>query len=165
MTLRCLPELAESRPAGPRVRGLPLRINRCALAQGLYGAFVPVFMYAIFGSSPHLAVGPVAVTSLLLGKQLPKIVSGADQIEDSSDVPDELKGVQEEYNQAALQARAPVCRVDCCALPKHLRVCGQLSERCAQRCGAPLLVVCRPHARSLHRSCCGLLPASCAYCT
>jgi MFS superfamily sulfate permease-like transporter len=37
---------------------------------GLYGALVPVFVYAVFGSSRHLAVGPVAVTSLLLGNAL-----------------------------------------------------------------------------------------------
>ncbi|KAF8059692.1 SULTR2 [Scenedesmus sp. PABB004] len=34
---------------------------------GLYGAFIPVLMYSVFGSSRQLAVGPVAVTSLLIG--------------------------------------------------------------------------------------------------
>jgi len=34
---------------------------------GLYGAFLPVMVYAIFGSSRQLGVGPVAVTSLLIG--------------------------------------------------------------------------------------------------
>jgi SulP family sulfate permease len=33
---------------------------------GLYAATVPVFVYALFGSSRHLAVGPVAVVSLLV---------------------------------------------------------------------------------------------------
>lgn len=34
---------------------------------GLYGAFLPVLIYSIFGSSRQLGVGPVAVTSLLIG--------------------------------------------------------------------------------------------------
>lgn len=37
------------------------------MVYGLYGAFVPVLVYACFGSSRQLAVGPVAVTSMLLG--------------------------------------------------------------------------------------------------
>mmetsp|Transcript_17379 Transcript_17379/g.52010 ORF Transcript_17379/g.52010 Transcript_17379/m.52010 type:complete len:696 (+) Transcript_17379:162-2249(+) len=41
---------------------------------GLYGAFAPCIVYAGFGSSRQLAVGPVAVTSLLLGSGLPGIV-------------------------------------------------------------------------------------------
>jgi SulP family sulfate permease len=32
---------------------------------GLYAATVPLFLYALFGSSRHLAVGPVAIVSLL----------------------------------------------------------------------------------------------------
>ncbi|KAL4533882.1 hypothetical protein Ndes2437B_g03200 [Nannochloris sp. 'desiccata'] len=37
---------------------------------GLYGAFVPCIVYALLGSSRQLAVGPVAVTSVLLGNGL-----------------------------------------------------------------------------------------------
>lgn len=33
---------------------------------GLYGSTLPIFVYALFGSSRHLAVGPVAVVSLLV---------------------------------------------------------------------------------------------------
>jgi SulP family sulfate permease len=33
---------------------------------GLYASTIPVFVYALFGSSRHLAVGPVAVVSLLV---------------------------------------------------------------------------------------------------
>ena len=40
---------------------------------GLYGAFVPCLVYALLGNSRQLAVGPVAVTSTLLG-------SGLDQL-------------------------------------------------------------------------------------
>ncbi len=39
-------------------------------AFGLYGALMPVFVYALFGSSRELAVGPVAVTSLLTSSAL-----------------------------------------------------------------------------------------------
>ena len=40
---------------------------------GLYGAFVPTIIYAFFGSSRQLAVGPVAVTSILLANGLADI--------------------------------------------------------------------------------------------
>lgn len=40
---------------------------------GLYGAFVPCLVYAMLGSSRQLAVGPVAVTSVLLGNGLEDI--------------------------------------------------------------------------------------------
>jgi sulfate transporter 4 len=43
---------------------------------GLYGAFIPVLMYSVFGSSRQLAVGPVAVTSLLIGNGIKKVVPG-----------------------------------------------------------------------------------------
>jgi SulP family sulfate permease len=33
---------------------------------GLYTALVPCILYAIFGTSPHLAIGPVAVSALLV---------------------------------------------------------------------------------------------------
>ncbi|KXZ44585.1 hypothetical protein GPECTOR_65g203 [Gonium pectorale] len=37
---------------------------------GLYGAFIPCLVYSLVGSSRQLAVGPVAVTSLLIGTKL-----------------------------------------------------------------------------------------------
>lgn len=37
---------------------------------GLYGAFVPCLIYSLLGSSRQLSVGPVAVTSILLGNGL-----------------------------------------------------------------------------------------------
>jgi sulfate transporter 4 len=37
---------------------------------GLYGAFIPCIVYSLLGSSRQLAVGPVAVTSILLGNGL-----------------------------------------------------------------------------------------------
>ena len=42
-----------------RIAGLPTEY-------GLYAAFMPIFAYAVFGSSRQLAVGPVALVSLLV---------------------------------------------------------------------------------------------------
>lgn len=44
---------------------------------GLYGAFLPCIVYSLVGSSRQLAVGPVAVTSLLLGTKLKDILPEA----------------------------------------------------------------------------------------
>jgi SulP family sulfate permease len=33
---------------------------------GFYAGIVPVLAYAVFGTSPHIAIGPVAITSILL---------------------------------------------------------------------------------------------------
>lgn len=73
---------------------------------GLYGAFVPVLVYSVFGSSPHLAVGPVAVTSLLLGHALHSMFPESKGINDPNN-PGDLAGVQTVYNAAAIQARIP----------------------------------------------------------
>ncbi|OWM70101.1 sulfate transporter 4.1, chloroplastic-like isoform X4 [Punica granatum] len=47
---------------------------------GLYSGFVPVFVYAIFGSSRQLAVGPVALVSLLVSNVLGGIVDSSDAL-------------------------------------------------------------------------------------
>ncbi|XP_051116171.1 sulfate transporter 4.1, chloroplastic-like [Andrographis paniculata] len=47
---------------------------------GLYSGFVPIFVYAIFGSSRQLAIGPVALTSLLVSNVLGKIVDSSEQL-------------------------------------------------------------------------------------
>lgn len=47
---------------------------------GLYGAFLPVLVYSVFGSSKELAVGPVAVTSLLISSSLKEVVPGSSDI-------------------------------------------------------------------------------------
>ncbi|XAR66317.1 hypothetical protein NMG60_11012504 [Bertholletia excelsa] len=47
---------------------------------GLYSGFVPVFVYAIFGSSRQLAIGPVALVSLLVSNVLSKIVDSSDEL-------------------------------------------------------------------------------------
>ncbi|KAF5198721.1 Sulfate transporter 1.1 [Thalictrum thalictroides] len=42
---------------------------------GLYSSFVPPLIYAVFGSSKDLAVGPVSIASLLIGSMLREQVS------------------------------------------------------------------------------------------
>jgi sulfate transporter 4 len=69
---------------------------------GLYGAFVPVMVYACLGSSRHLAVGPVAVTSLLLGSGLPSTLPPGVLPQADPNKPDD-PAAQAIYNQAAIQ--------------------------------------------------------------
>lgn len=40
---------------------------------GLYGGLLPLFLYAILGSSRHLSVGPVAVSAILIAEGISKI--------------------------------------------------------------------------------------------
>ncbi|XP_038690888.1 sulfate transporter 4.1, chloroplastic-like isoform X2 [Tripterygium wilfordii] len=47
---------------------------------GLYSGFVPIFVYAIFGSSRQLAIGPVALVSLLVSNTLGGIVDSSDEL-------------------------------------------------------------------------------------
>lgn len=42
--------------------------------------FVPIFVYAIFGSSRQLAIGPVALTSLLVSNVLGSIVNPSERL-------------------------------------------------------------------------------------
>ncbi|PNW70519.1 hypothetical protein CHLRE_17g723350v5 [Chlamydomonas reinhardtii] len=71
---------------------------------GLYGAFLPCIVYSLVGSSRQLAVGPVAVTSLLLGTKLKDILPEAAGISNPN-IPGspELDAVQEKYNRLAIQ--------------------------------------------------------------
>ncbi|XP_034704411.1 probable sulfate transporter 4.2 isoform X2 [Vitis riparia] len=43
-------------------------------------SFVPIFVYAIFGSSRQLAIGPVALVSLLVSNVLSQIVDSSDEL-------------------------------------------------------------------------------------
>jgi sulfate transporter 4 len=72
-----------------RLAGLPVQY-------GLYSALVPVYAYAVFGSSRQLAIGPVALLSLLLSTGLPKILEGSGHFPEDADY-------QERYNQVAIQ--------------------------------------------------------------
>ncbi|KAL5800102.1 hypothetical protein ACOSQ4_032986 [Xanthoceras sorbifolium] len=47
---------------------------------GLYSGFVPIFVYAIFGSSRQLAIGPVALVSLLVSNVLSGIADSSDEL-------------------------------------------------------------------------------------
>ncbi|XAR72053.1 hypothetical protein NMG60_11018550 [Bertholletia excelsa] len=47
---------------------------------GLYSGFVPIFVYVIFGSSRQLAIGPVALVSLLVSNVLGSIVDPSDKL-------------------------------------------------------------------------------------
>merc|ERR1740139_843128 len=55
-----------------KLAGLPVEY-------GLYSAFMPVFAYAAFGSSRQLAVGPVALVSLMLSTSLGHIIPDPDE--------------------------------------------------------------------------------------
>eukprot|EP00798_Chlamydomonas_sp_ICE-L_P032252 gene32252-16818_t len=70
---------------------------------GLYGAFLPCIIYTLFGSSRQLAVGPVAVTSLIISANLQRIVSCANAIDNPNKPPVGLEACQEQYNKAAIQ--------------------------------------------------------------
>ncbi|KAI9128214.1 hypothetical protein K1719_001207 [Acacia pycnantha] len=47
---------------------------------GLYSGFVPIFVYAVFGSSRQLAVGPVALVSLLVSNVLSSITDSSGEL-------------------------------------------------------------------------------------
>ncbi|KAK9126897.1 hypothetical protein Scep_015743 [Stephania cephalantha] len=47
---------------------------------GLYSGFVPIFLYALFGSSRQLAIGPVALVSLLVSNVLGSIADSSDKL-------------------------------------------------------------------------------------
>jgi hypothetical protein len=54
------------------------------------GAFMPVLVYALFGSSKELAVGPVAVTSLLISASLKELVPHAEDITNPNNPPPDM---------------------------------------------------------------------------
>ncbi|XVF23792.1 hypothetical protein REPUB_Repub13aG0069700 [Reevesia pubescens] len=47
---------------------------------GLYSGFIPIFIYVIFGSSRQLAIGPVALVSLLVSNVLSGIADSSDAL-------------------------------------------------------------------------------------
>jgi sulfate transporter 4 len=48
---------------------------------GLYSGFVPIFTYALFGSSRQLAIGPVALVSLLVSNGLAPLVDQDNEVD------------------------------------------------------------------------------------
>ncbi|CAI0422761.1 unnamed protein product [Linum tenue] len=62
---------------------IPQGISYAKLAKlppiiGLYSSFVPPMIYALLGSSRHLAVGPVSIASLVMGSMLTQEVSATE---------------------------------------------------------------------------------------
>jgi MFS superfamily sulfate permease-like transporter len=76
---------------------------------GLYGAFLPVMVYALFGSSKQLGVGPVAVTSMLIGNGIRGMVPGSEHIDNPSKPAPEFVAVQADYNRRVSHACAASC--------------------------------------------------------
>lgn len=73
-----------------KLAGLPVQY-------GLYSALVPLYVYAVFGSSRQLSVGPVAITSLLLSSGLTKVL-------EREGVPVDDPSYESRYIQLAIQA-------------------------------------------------------------
>ena len=71
---------------------------------GLYGAFLPCLIYSLLGTSRQLAVGPVAVTSLIIYANLQTALPCASGISNPNIITDPtLQACQAAYNQAAIQ--------------------------------------------------------------
>jgi len=73
-----------------KLAGLPVQV-------GLYSSLVPIYAYAVFGSSRQLAVGPVALVSLLLSTGLTMI------LESEGVTPDNTENYEAIYATMALQ--------------------------------------------------------------
>lgn len=73
-----------------KLAGLPVQY-------GLYSALMPVYAYALFGSSRQLAVGPVSIVSLLLSTGLGDLLAKEGLSTDASNY-------QSTYNRLAVQA-------------------------------------------------------------
>jgi len=85
-----------------KLAGLPVEY-------GLYSALVPVYAYALFGSSRQLAVGPVALMSLLLSTSLTQIVDPTGELSSHSDANgkngiESNPEIQAQYNRLAVQS-------------------------------------------------------------
>ncbi len=66
-----------------KLAGLPVEF-------GLYSSLVPIYAYAMFGSSRQLAVGPVALVSLILNNGLTMVLSSAGKTPENTENYDEL---------------------------------------------------------------------------
>lgn len=90
-----------------------------------YGAFVPVLIYSLFGSSRELAVGPVAVTSLLISSSLKNVIPGADEISNPNSPPPDLVRVPAQPRWCLLaRASAVTC------LRMYVLLCGVDTHMC-----------------------------------
>ena len=66
-----------------KLAGLPVEF-------GLYSSLVPIYAYALFGSSRQLAVGPVALVSLILNNGLTLVLDQAGKTPENTENYDEL---------------------------------------------------------------------------
>ena len=92
---------ASRQASPPALPALPARLPALPVfpaEYGLYGAFVPCIAYALLGSSRQLAVGPVAVTSILLGNGLEGFMTTNDDPNAPTDAEAQMR-----YNHAAVQ--------------------------------------------------------------
>ena len=80
-----------------KLAGLPVEY-------GLYTALFPIYAYALFGTSRQLAVGPVAIISLLLNTGLENVMNGMN-------IAKEDENYQSIYNQLAIQTSLLVALV------------------------------------------------------
>ncbi len=68
---------------------------------GLYGVFLPCLVYSLMGTSRQLAVGPVAVTSLLIYSNLQTVLP-CSSVNTNPNTPVDV-ACQNQYNTAAIQ--------------------------------------------------------------
>eukprot|EP00668_Euglena_longa_P046211 GGOE01061895.1.p1 GENE.GGOE01061895.1~~GGOE01061895.1.p1 ORF type:complete len:785 (+),score=210.54 GGOE01061895.1:32-2386(+) len=68
---------------------------------GLYGGFLPLIVYGLLGTCRQLGVGPVAVTSMVLGSGLPDTISPW-PVQSNPNSPANPEA-QKQYNYAAIQ--------------------------------------------------------------
>eukprot|EP00249_Psilotum_nudum_P009976 c22261_g1_i1 orf=235-2301(+) len=72
---------------------------------GLYTSFVSPLVYSIFGSSRHIAIGPVAVVSILMGTMLNDALGAQNNCDTSAASPSKsCIGVQDSYLSLAFTA-------------------------------------------------------------
>ena len=79
---------------------------------GLYGAFLPCLVYSLMGTSKQLAVGPVAVTSLLISANLQAALPCAAAISNPNVITDPAQiACQAAYNQAVSEEDAIIFKL------------------------------------------------------
>lgn len=79
-----------------KLAGLPVEY-------GLYSALIPVYAYSLFGSSRQLAVGPVALLSLMVSTGLTYVIDPMGELNASGGIENNPE-VQARYNVMAIQA-------------------------------------------------------------
>lgn len=77
---------------------------------GLYGAFTPILLYSLFGSSKQLGVGPVAVTSGLIFSGLSGVIPGYEGIMDPNDPkPDQVAIQVSVWGESSCPSSERIC--------------------------------------------------------